>query len=320
MKLKRILTTLLIAIIAFSLSACNAGLALYINANAGDNYRYRIETDQTMDMKLNGQKSTTNQNMVYEFIVAVNDVDSEGNLSVDYKYDAIKFDMESNGTTQSFDSKNASSEDTMSAIYNGFIGNGFTAKMTKYGEVTEISGVDNLLNSIVDAIDLGEGEAMQGIKDQMKESLKASFGDDAIKSIVQSSSTIFPDSGNVKVGNTWVVENSTKAIVDLNMKTTYTLDKVEGEIAYISVKADYSTDASNPGEYMGMEMTTDLAGTMTGNIKVNTKNGFLSEGQITQEMSGKMNFVVPAMEGVESQTLETPIDSKATITYSTTKM
>ncbi|HHV29487.1 DUF6263 family protein [Acetivibrio mesophilus] len=319
MRSKRILVALIVAVMALSLSACNSGLALYVNVNVGDSYKYHIEMDQTMNVEQSGQSVETNQNMVYDFIVSVNDVDSEGNITADYKYDALKIDIESNGAKQSFDSKNANADDSMSAIYSSFIGKGFTAKMTKYGEIKEISGVDNLLNSIVDSMDLGEDEVAQVFKEQTKESLRQSFGDEAIKSAVQSA-TVFPDTESIKVGDTWTVDNSVKTIVDMKMTTTYTLDKVEGEIAYISVKADYKSDPSTASDYMGMQMTTDLSGTMTGSIKVNTKNGFLSEGQMTQEYSGKMSIVVPAMEGLESQTVEIPMDSKGTITYSTTKM
>jgi len=46
----------------------------------------------------------------------------------------------------------------------------------------------------------------------------------------------------------------------------------------------------------------------------------LSEGEIIQQISGNMSLVIPAMEGIESQTLELPMESKVTITYSTTKM
>jgi len=55
-------------------------------------------------------------------------VDSEGNLTVEYKYDAMKFDMDANGINESFDSKDANSDNPMAAIYNSFIGKGFTAK------------------------------------------------------------------------------------------------------------------------------------------------------------------------------------------------
>jgi len=153
----------------------------------------------------------------------------------------------------------------------------------------------------VDSVDLGDDEGAQNLKEKIKESLGGSFSDEAMKSYVQSA-VIFPENDGMKVG------------------ITYTLDKIEGDTAYISVEADFKTDPSKPIEYMGMELVSDLSGTMTGDVKVNTKNGFLSEGEIIQQISGNMSLVIPAMEGIESQTLELPMESKVTITYSTTKM
>lgn len=168
MKSKRILVVLVATVMVFSLISCNLGLALYINAKAGESYKYHVETVQTVDVKQNGQKITTNQNIAFDFIATVNEVDSEGNLTVEYKYDAMKFDMDANGINESFDSKDANSDNPMAAIYNSFIGKGFTAKMTKYGEVKEIGGVDDLLNSIVDSVDLGDDEGAQNLKEKNK--------------------------------------------------------------------------------------------------------------------------------------------------------
>jgi len=114
MKSKRILVVLVATVMVFSLISCNLGLALYINAKAGESYKYHVET--------------TNQNIAFDFIATVNEVDSEGNLTVEYKYDAMKFDMDANGINESFDSKDANSDNPMAAIYNSFIGKGFTAK------------------------------------------------------------------------------------------------------------------------------------------------------------------------------------------------
>jgi len=97
MKSKRILVVLVATVMVFSLISCNLGLALYINAKAGESYKYHVETVQTVDVKQNGQKITTNQNIAFDFIATVNEVDSEGNLTVEYKYDAMKFDMDANG-------------------------------------------------------------------------------------------------------------------------------------------------------------------------------------------------------------------------------
>jgi len=51
MKSKRILVVLVATVMVFSLISCNLGLALYINAKAGESYKYHVETVQTVDVK-----------------------------------------------------------------------------------------------------------------------------------------------------------------------------------------------------------------------------------------------------------------------------
>ncbi len=319
LRLRKVLSALLISGMVFSLSACNSNLALFINAKAGDNYKYHMLMNQTTNTETMGQKTTSKQEMTTDYTISVADVDSEGNLTLNYKYDAVKMNIEANGTKQTIDSNTTDSSDPTSGIYKSMIGKGFSTKMTKYGEVKEISGIDEMINSMVESIDTGDNEEMAAFIEQTKVSLKESFGDETIKSSIQQSTNIFPKNG-VKIGDSWDVNSSIKALVPMDIKTTYTLDKVEKGIAHISLKSEYKTDNSKASDFMGMKMTTDLSGTMAGTIRVNIKNGLLSEGEITQNMSGKMSINVPASDGAAEQTIDTPMDSISTITYTTTKM
>ncbi len=319
LRLKKVLSALLISGMVFSLSACNSNLALFINVKAGDNYKYHMLMNQTTNTETMGQKTSSKQDMTTDYTISVADVDSEGNITLNYKYDAIKVDMETNGTKQTIDSNASDSDDPTSGMYKSLIGKGFSTKMTKYGEIKEVSGIDEMINSMVESIDSGDSEEMAAIIEQTKASLKESFGDEAIKSSIQQSTNIFPKT-SIKIGDSWDVNSSIKALVPMDIKTTYTLDKVENGIAYVSLKSEYKTDNSEASDFMGMKMTTDLSGTMTGTIKANIKNGFLSEGEITQNMTGKMSINVPASDGVAEQTIDMPMDSVSTVTYTTTKM
>lgn len=317
MKLKNFFTTLLIVSMVFSLSACNSGLGMYINVKSGDTYKYNTLTSITSNTEIAGKSSTANQDTTTEFKITVDNIDSEGNITMNYVYDHIKFESESDGTKQTYDSKNKTDTGDFSNVYKSVIGKGFKTKMTKYGEVIEVTGVDDLLDTMAKALNLGITD--ETYIEETKESFKSTFGDNALKSLVQQSTKIFPNI-SVKVGDSWIIENTINSIVEINTKTTYTLDKIENKIAHISVKSDFTTDSSKTNDYMGMAMTTDLTGKMAGTIRVDTTNGFLSEGEITQNMSGKMSVVVPSIEGSEEQTVDIPMDSTSKITYSTTKM
>ena len=292
---------------------------MFINAKAGDNYKYHTLTSITSTTEINNQKNTTNQDTTTDLIFSVDNVDSEGNLSLSYKYDKIKLDIDANGVKQIIDSSSSDSSDTQSALYKSIIGKGFTTKMTKLGEVTEVNGIDKLIDSMVESMNSSNDESIKANVDEAKESLKSSFGDKTIKLIIQQSTRIFPDK-NVKVGDSWEIGNTINSVVEIDTKTVYTLDKVEDKIAYISVKSEYKTDSSKPSDYMGMEMTTDITGVMLGTIKVDTRNCLLSEGDLTQTTKGTMGLKAPGTEGAQNETVEIPIDSLSKIIYSTTKM
>ncbi|OPZ94052.1 MAG: hypothetical protein BWY74_00877 [Firmicutes bacterium ADurb.Bin419] len=319
LRFKKALSALLILGMVFSLSACNSNLALFINVKAGDNYKYHMLMNQTTNTETMGQKSSSTQEMTTDYTISVADVDSEGNMTLNYKYDTIKVEMETNGTKQTIDSNSSDSDDPTSGMYKKLIGKGFSTKMTKYGEIKEVSGIDDMINSMVESINSGDSEEMASFIEQTKASLKESFGDETIKSNIQQSTNIFPKT-SIKIGDSWDVNSSIQTLVPLDIKTTYTLDKVENGIAYISLKAEYHTDNSEASDFMGMKMTTDISGTMTGTIKANIKNGLLSEGEITQNMTGKMSIIVPGTDVVAEQTIDMPMDSNSTITYTTTKM
>jgi hypothetical protein len=310
----------MVTLLAFSFSSCNGKLALFINAKSGDSYKYHVALNQTTNVEYGEETSKNNQNMVTDFIITVDDVDSEGNLAMSYKYDAIRIDSESDGNKQTIDSNNADDDDPVSKLYNSFIGKGFSVKMNKFGEVNEVSGVDELFDSMIASMGIDENESTQALMETMKEGLKDSYGDQALKSTIEQSTRVFPQTENIKVGDSWTVDNSFKSIMNIDMQITYTLEKVEGDVAHISVKSDIETDDSKTDDYMGMVMSADLSGKMTGTIKVNISNGFLSEGEIEQEISGKMNLMVPETEGGEGQSIELPMSFTTKATYSTTKM
>lgn len=320
LKLKNFLTALLIATLVFSLTACNSNLGMYINVKSGDVYKYHTVTNITSNTEIVGQSTTAKQDTTTDFKVTIDSVDSEGNIKMNYTFDKIKFESEAAGEKQTYDSSNSDTDD-FSKVYKSIIGKGFTTKMTKQGAVTEVSGVDDLISTMLDAMELDTSD--DAYLQETKTNLQSSFGDNALKTLIQQSTKVFPEN-DVKIGDTWSIENTINSIVEINTKTTYTLDKIENKIAHISVKSDFTTDSSKTHKYtqMGieMDMTTDLIGKTTGTIRVDTTNGFLSEGEITQKMTGKMSVVVPSIEGSKEETVDIPMDSTSKVTYSVTKM
>ena len=316
LKIKNLLSALLIVAMVFSLTACSSTLGMNINVKAGDVYKYHTLTDITSNSEIVGQSTTTKQATTTDFKITIDSVDSEGNIAMKYIFDNIKFESETEGEKLTYDSSNSNTND-FSKVYKSIIGKGFSTKMTKHGEVTEVSGVDDIINTMIDAMEIDPSN--DAYLQETKANLQSSFGDNALKTLIQQSTKVFPEN-DVKVGGSWSIENTINSIVEINTKTIYTLDKIENNIAHISVQSDFTTDSSKTHNYSGMDMTTDLVGKVTGTIRIDTTNGFLSEGEITQQMSGKMSVVVPSIEGSEEETVDIPMDSISKVTYSITKM
>ena len=321
LKLRNFFTALLIAAMVFSLTACNSNLGIYINVKAGDVYKYHTLTSITSNTEIMGESTSTTQDTTTDFKVTIDSVDSEGNITMNYMFDNIKFESEAAGEKITYDSSNNSDTDDFSKVYKSIIGKGFNTKMTKHGEVSEVSGVDDLIISMLDAMELDTSDDAN--IQETKTYLQSSFGDNALKTLIQQSTRVLPEN-DVKIGDSWTIENTINSIVEINTKTTYTLDKIQNKIAHISVKSEFNTDSSKTHKYPGMgidmDMTTDLTGKTTGTIRIDTTNGFLSEGEITQQMTGKMSVVVPSIEGSEEETVDIPMDSTSKVTYSITKM
>ncbi len=100
----------------------------------------------------------------------------------------------------------------------------------------------------------------------------------------------------------------------MDIKAKYTLEKVEGDLAYVKVEAQYSTDPSKSSDYMGLEMKPDLKGTLSGTIMINKNNGFLGSGELKQTMSGNIKLTVPQQGDVEM-----PMTYTGEVNYSTVK-
>lgn len=316
MKLKRYFVGIFTAVMFFSLTACNSSnIDLYINAQAGDVYKYHTVSSIVSSSDIMGNTIAQKQDTTTDFIINIDSVDSDGSVTANYLYDYICFETDTNGTKQTYDSNDTSEE---SVMYKNIIGKGFSTKITKYGEVTEVSGVDETLNTLIDSAYPGLDD--DATRESLKTSFSSTFGDSAVKALVQQSTNIFPKTP-IKKGDSWEISNTINTIVEINTTTTYTLDSINDNIANLSMKSEFITDKSEIHDYAGtgMEMTVDMTGNTTGTITIDTTNGFLSTGNLKQELSGTMSVTVPSIEGSEEEKVDIPMASTTTVTYSTTK-
>lgn len=102
-----------------------------------------------------GLETRTKQTISYDYSVNVDDVKSNGDLELTYTYDRIRFNMNMDDIEVSFDSDSATSGDEISKIYKSFIGKQFNVIMTKYGEIKEVKGMDEFLDTLTEPFKSG---------------------------------------------------------------------------------------------------------------------------------------------------------------------
>lgn len=268
-------------------SSCVGGIDLFVNVEEGDSYKYDVTRISSFEVEMGNHPISISQETDTTYLVNIKDIDDNGIITADYLLDSIKGKTETPVATFNFDSTTTDENDPMSKIYSKIIGMGRTIKMASNGEIIEVSRQSNMIESMIDS----EGVDTEALNKSLEENL----GDEAIKSIFEQTTTVFPDE-IIKPGYTWEQNISVKNKVEFNMNIKYTLDKIENGIAYISMDSEYSADASKLIKESGIDAPGGLSGTLTGNIEVNTGNAFISTGSLDLNMSGSFelgDFSIP---------------------------
>ncbi|PZP51430.1 MAG: hypothetical protein DI598_03260 [Pseudopedobacter saltans] len=130
------------------------------------------------------------------------------------------------------------------------------------------------------------------------DSLLASFGpnnpaanflnEDAIKSLMDQNFSFYPNK-SVGVGDSWTKTSTIFNSVKLNTNTTYTLEKVENNLAYIKLSATAVTEGTQKMSINGMEVALRLKGTQTGEIVVDMQTGLFTTSTTQQNLQGAIS-------------------------------
>ncbi len=306
------------------MNACSNPIGLSVNVSKGDSYKYHIEVSQTNRFELLGQNSTTKQDAIMDLDITVDDIEPNGDITMSYKYETLNVEIDADGVKSIISTDDGDSDDPMAMLYNGMVGKGFKVKMSKNGEVKDIIGVNDLLDSMIDSIanSIDIEEDMQPFLSDMRENLKEILGDEVLRESISQSTSALPDVGDVKIGDSWTVKDELQTFMPMELETTYTLEKIEDGFAHISVKSEQRIQSADPINMFGIDMVPDLVSNTTGDVKINVKNGFLSEGEMEQKLTGKMTISMLGMEDLEDfdmGDMELPMETVTKTVYSITK-
>ncbi|MBL3658064.1 DUF6263 family protein [Fulvivirga sediminis] len=275
MKINRILL-LSFCFISISSFAQKANIAL--NLKKGKEYKQHSVYAMKINQNMGGQQVDMDINLDNKMSFLVTDIQNNV-FSMDVKYESMTMEMKMPQMDMTYSSENGEDADMMSQVLASMKGKAFNIKMDKTGHIKEVSNMDNVF-SAVDGFDQIPAEQ----KDQIKDQLKKSFGEESLTNSMESLFAIFPTK-KVAPGDTWNVTSEVETMMELSLNGTYKYEKATGEDYIISGNTKIKS-GSEPTNVNGMQMTYDMSGTMLSDIKVNKKSGWISEANLTQELSG----------------------------------
>lgn len=293
----------LITILTFSAMAFGEGadkVDLKLVFTQGQTFVQRTTVDQTITEKVSGKTIELKQTIRTEMAQEIIGVDESGNAEVKYTYRSAYFKQQSSMGTLEYDSTNP--PETISPQLQGFAalaGSQFTMRITPKGQVLEIKGLDEMLDSMLKRLNLPEGSNIDALKKICnEENLKEAFA--------QTSGT-YPNQP-VGVGDSW---NQTFAISSgfpMIMDNTYQLKQRKSGKSIIACDMLIKPNPNAAPLTMGaVTLTYNITGKQNGTMEIDEATGIMTQADLKQEISGTVTM------NVNSSPMVFPIEVKGLI-------
>ncbi len=227
------------------------------------------------------QSIEMNMDMILEGEVLEKDAD---NTQIRYTYTRMSVSSNSAMFSLSLNSE-GDQADPGNQLLKSLTGKGFVTVMDRSGRVTEISGVDKIIEEIIaDYPNTGmEAQAY-------RQTLKETFGSESFSQNIEQLAAYYPDY-KLGVGDTWVYENSVSMPqIEMKLINNATVKSITAENVIIQINTLLKSPEDNRLEVQGMTGSMKLEGSQLSEIKVDPKTGIVKEGVVTQEINGEIRM------------------------------
>ena len=247
---------------------------LKFNFEKGKGYDYELITN--MDQEIMGQAMKMDMSFYYSMDVT----DDDGKMkTIKTAIDRFRMKMDVAGMNIDIDTdkplpslgKTDDGKDPMkmlSSLFGAIKGQKFIMKVDPEGKVQEVTGFENMANSIVDSLALDEKQ-----REEMKAKFNEQFNSEKMKSQLGRIMYIFPNK-EVKVGDSWQKNSDVSGDMAGSYNSTYKVIDIEGDMVTLSeiTKVESSKEEMN------------LKGDITGTIVVDSRLGLV----VTADQDMKM--------------------------------
>jgi|AntDeeMinimDraft_5_1070356.scaffolds.fasta_scaffold01247_3 hypothetical protein len=285
----------LIASIAFGFYAQAQTYDLGLNLKKGEKYTQSTNSQIKINQNVNGQDINTEMTVEGTMDFMVTDIEN-GIFKMDASYDKMKTAVGMGGSMSAtlnkmeYSSESPDSSDVFSSVLASMTGKTFQIYIDKTGEITEVQNLMNLWKESIESSD--QTGQMQS---QIRSQLMKSYGEKALKGNLEMATHIYPGHP-VKKGEKWTTETQMSSTFKANIKTDFHLAEITKDYAIIKGNSTIKTlDNDKYVEQSGMKMNYDISGTMTSEIKVDRKSGWIIKSTIDQKMDGTVKIKSPQL-------------------------
>lgn len=296
--------------IAFLVSACklqshyadhfskDKTFQLHLNPGRGSVYYYDIENNSEIKISLDNNEvdNINKSNVGISYSV---DKDSSGNFLLTIAYDKLHVYTKNGDKEIDADAQNAKFSLNPTERMLGILKNvSLTAVVTPTGDVKDIRGYKELSSQLMAGLDTSDAN----VKRVAQAQLDKIIGSQMIQKNLDQLFKIFPDSA-IHVGDKWKINSAENSDFNLNVKTTFHLDDINSELAFVKSESEIEGDRT-PLAMMGYSVIPDLKGTQKASYEIEAKTGMLLNSHIESEVKGSLQM----------QGREIPVNINVTVT------
>ena len=277
----KFVASIAIAILLFT--SCKNSYNLEFKPKPGTKYEVQLTTNSITTQDVMGNKvdvkSLTEMVMNYDIEDGTN---GGADKIIRMTFKSMRSSQSADGNEVVVDTNIPDTSNPSAVIMHEMMGAQFVIGINSKGEVIDVKGQDEFIKKVIEAAS-SKSNAMSS---QMIAGARNFMSDDILKNMMEQSFKIFPGT-KVKTGDSWKKSMIITRPLPMNIESNFTLDKVEGNVAKLNI-ASVVTPGKGGMEMMGTTIETELSGTQSGSMDIDTETGMTIVADIKQNIAGNM--------------------------------
>lgn len=251
-----------------------------LNLEKGKIYTQRCSAGSTILQTMGAQTASMSLLAKTEVTFKVLDIQNDVyDMEVRYEKLSVTISMQQ---TERLYTTESSEDDMLTKTMQALRYKPFSIKMTKAGKVQEIKGMESLLESILSGYKGMDENTLRKMRSQMTQA----FGENTLKGNIELCSAIFPETAVAK-GERWMVTGELIGAMVLKVDNSFEIKDMNDQFYQLSGNSKIASQNNDTyAEMNGVKMKYDMKGTMTSDIMIDRKSGWIKKASYNQFISG----------------------------------